>query len=67
MTLLRRMEREGGIVSDREMIFRILLLALCLAAALPAAASPDGMQDVGGDFGRKWLEGQTAGGPEPAG
>ena len=23
------------------------------------------MKDVGGDFGREWLEGRTAGGPEP--
>ena len=45
----------------------ILLLALCLAASLQAAASPERMQDVGGTFGRGWLEGQTAGGPEPAG
>ena len=44
----------------------ILLPALCLAAAMQAAASPDGMKDVGGDFGREWLEGRTAGGPEPA-
>jgi hypothetical protein len=45
----------------------ILISALYLAASLQAAASPGGMQDVGGDFGRGWLEGQTAGGPEPAG
>ena len=45
----------------------ILLLALCLAASLQAAASPDRMQDVGGDFGRGWLDGLSAGGPEPAG
>ena len=45
----------------------ILLLALCLAASLQAAASPDRMQDVGGSFGRGWLDGLSAGGPEPAG
>lgn len=45
----------------------ILLLALCLVASLQAASSPEKMQDVGGDFGREWLEGRTAGGPEPAG
>ena len=44
----------------------ILLPALCLAAAMQAAASPERMQDVGGDFGREWLEGRTAGGSEPA-
>jgi hypothetical protein len=44
--------------------FRTLHLFLCLAAALQAAASPERMQDVGGDFGRGWLEGRTAGGPE---
>ena len=44
----------------------ILLPALCLAAAMQAAASPEKMLDVGGDFGREWLEGGTAGGPEPA-
>ena len=44
----------------------ILLLALCLAAAVQAAAIPEKMQDVGGDYGRDWLEGRTAGGSEPA-
>ena len=32
---------------------------------MQAAASPENMQDVGGAFGREWLEGRTAGGPEP--
>lgn len=45
----------------------ILISALCLAVAMQAAASPDRIQDVGGASGRGWLEGQTAGGPEPAG
>ena len=44
----------------------ILLPALCLAAAVQAAASPDEMQDVGGDFGQEWLEGRTASNPQPA-
>ena len=44
----------------------ILLSLFCLAAAVQAAASPERMQDVGGAFGREWLEGRTAGGPEPA-
>lgn len=48
------------------MIFEFCHL-LCLAASLQAAASPENMQDVGGAFGRGWLEGGTAGGPEPAG
>jgi len=34
----------------------ILLLLFCLAVALQAAASTEGMQDVGGAFGREWLE-----------
>lgn len=44
----------------------ILLSLFCLAAAVQAAASPERMLDVGGAFGREWLEGRTAGGPEPA-
>jgi hypothetical protein len=46
------------------MIFEFCHL-FCLAASLQAAASPERMQDVGGDFGKEWLEGRTAGGPEP--
>ena len=39
----------------------------CLAASLLAAAGPDRMQDVGGSFGRRWLDGLPAPSSEPAG
>ena len=45
---------------------QILLVALCLAAAVQVAIGEEKFQDVGGDFGRTWLNNGQAKSSEPA-
>ena len=45
---------------------QILLMALCLVAAVQVAIGEEKFQDVGGDFGRTWLNNVQAKSSEPA-
>jgi len=45
---------------------QILIMALCLVAAVQVAIGEEKFQDVGGDFGRTWLNNVQAKSSEPA-